>query len=786
MLTEMESIIYAFQKNFGYCINRKIALYGDSQMILCIIRKFPEHLFAGEVVCGRDHVLLQKKTTDIEDMESLGVELVITVVKPHELGDAYLRLEMVCKAANILLYHIDGTNLVEHFKMVNPVPLTEHDAIEYSFRKCFWRFKHKNIILYGTGHKTAVIIKSLPDYRILGVMDKNKESGMFCEKPILSYEQAVSSNVDLIIAIAKKESLQYIYNRLYNFCNTHHICLVDEEGENLFKICNYAQELIEKNVYFDLNEDSLKKEIEAHDVISFGIFDTLLMYLTLQEDDALYIANHKKNISLGNMIVPREKMVEMYKYAVKLRKKIYLISDSMLPKEQLIDILKKYGLGSDAELILASEYGMKKEQGLIGVVLEESGSNVLHIGSSRKRDELPAQEFGFDVFTIKSARDMLGISSYARVRTILTSINERSMIGLVLARIFNNPFALYGTNGKVRLDTISDFGYLYLAPLLTDFILWMRNHLQKHNYENILFASRDGYLIQKLYSFMREKLQEMSLPEGQYFLTSRRVATNISVKTQEDIKWLFSLPYIAEPENILMDKFFLEKEQVPQFIAGLYKNPIEYALANCQLIYQESSRQMENYMKYIHNIKIKNGRCYALFDLVSSGTSQYYLSKELPFDIEGVYLCWYDVEEDEKRKLPIYSRHVNDRLKGENSFSVYAGGTYLYANYALLEPFITSPQPSVYGFDSEGNPIYGNDLRSENEVLMMNRVQESIEEYFKQYISILWVDGIPISERIPDVLFSLKDSKYTKICCEELFSLVNRDDFGLANVELRI
>ena len=235
-----------------------------------------------------------------------------------------------------------------------------------------------------------------------------------------------------------------------------------------------------------------------------------------------------------------------------------------------------------------------------------------------------------------------------------------------------------------------------------------------------------------------------------------------------------------------MDKFFLEKEQVPQFIAGLYKNPIEYALANCQLIYQESSTQMENYMKYIHNIKIKNGRCYALFDLVSSGTSQYYLSKELPFDIEGVYLCWYDVEEDEKRKLPIYSRHVNNRLKGENSFSVYAGGTYLYANYALLEPFITSPQPSVYGFDSEGNPIYGNDLRSENEVLMMNRVQESIEEYFKQYISILWVDGIPISERIPDVLFSLKDSKYTKICCEELFSLVNRDDFGLANVELRI
>ena len=786
MLTEKESIIYTFQKNFGYCTNRRIALYGDREMTSCIIKKFSEHLFVGEAVRGPDHILMQEETIDIEDMETAGVEMVITVVKPHELGDAYLRLEMVCKATNILLYHIDGTNLLEYFKMVNPVPVTEHEAIEYSFRKHFWRFKHKNIILYVIKQKTAVIIESLPDYGILGVMDKNKENGMFCGKPILTYEQAVSCNVDLMIIIAKKDSLQYIYNRLYNFCNTHHVCLVNEEGEKLFEICDYEQEVVEKNVYFNMNEDSLKKAIETHDIISFGIFDTLLMYLTLQEEDAIFIANHKKNISLESVIVAREKMVEMYKYAVELGKKIYLISDSMLPKEQLNYILKKHGIGSDAELVLASEYGIKKEHGLVGVALKEAGSNILHIGSSRQRDELPALEFGFDVFTIKSARDMLGISSYARIRTILTSINERSMIGLVIARIFNNPFALYGTNGKVQLDNISDFGYLYLAPLLTDFILWMRNHLQKHNYENILFASRDGYLIQKLYSLMREKLQEMSLPEGQYFLTSRRVATNISVKTQEDIKWLFSLPYIAEPENILKDKFFLEKEQVPQYIAGLYKNPIEYALANCQLIYQESSRQMENYMKYIHNIKIKNGRCYAFFDLVSSGTSQYYLSKELPFDIEGIYLCWYDVGEDEKRKLPIYSRYVNNRLKGENSFSVYAGGTYLYANYAFLEPFITSPQPSVYGFDSDGNPIFGNDLRSESEILMMNRVQESIEKYFKQYISVLWIDGIPISEKIPDALFGLKDSKYTKICCEELFSLVNRDDFGLADVELVI
>ena len=106
--------------------------------------------------------------------------------------------------------------------MVNPVPVTEHEAIEYSFRKHFWRFKHKNIILYGIKQKTAVIIESLPDYGILGVMDKNKENGIFYGKPILSYKQAVSYNVELIIVIVKKESLQYICNGLCHFCETHH------------------------------------------------------------------------------------------------------------------------------------------------------------------------------------------------------------------------------------------------------------------------------------------------------------------------------------------------------------------------------------------------------------------------------------------------------------------------------------------------------------------------------------------------------------------------------------
>jgi len=117
---------------------------------------------------------------------------------------------------------IDGPNLLVHFRMVNPVSLTELETIEYNIRKCFWRFKHKNMILYGTKQKIAVIIELLPDYRILGVKDKNKENGIFYGKPILSYKQAVSYNVELIIVIVKKESLQYICNGLCHFCETHH------------------------------------------------------------------------------------------------------------------------------------------------------------------------------------------------------------------------------------------------------------------------------------------------------------------------------------------------------------------------------------------------------------------------------------------------------------------------------------------------------------------------------------------------------------------------------------
>jgi hypothetical protein len=80
-------------------------LCGDSQMFSYIIKEFPEYLFAGEVVSGLDHIRMRRVAKDIEDMEAVGVELVITIVKLHERGDAYLWLEMVCEVANILLYH---------------------------------------------------------------------------------------------------------------------------------------------------------------------------------------------------------------------------------------------------------------------------------------------------------------------------------------------------------------------------------------------------------------------------------------------------------------------------------------------------------------------------------------------------------------------------------------------------------------------------------------------------------------------------------------------------------
>jgi len=169
---------------------------------------------------------------------------------------------------------------------------TEREYIIRTFEENYKKYKDKNIFIYGVGYNTKTIVEHFTDYNILGVLDGTRHDEYIYGKYIYNLPDIVALNPDVIVIIARKTNVKFITRRISKFCIDNNIKLADEFVNNL---------LVEKSnkkekEYFNLNESSLKDEIEKHDVISFDIFDTLIMRRVLLPQDVFDIVANTSNL----------------------------------------------------------------------------------------------------------------------------------------------------------------------------------------------------------------------------------------------------------------------------------------------------------------------------------------------------------------------------------------------------------------------------------------------------------------------------------------------------------
>lgn len=708
--------------------------------------------------------------------------------------------------------------------------MTVDEYILYSFEQHFADWKNRNLVIYGTGPKTKLILEQFPDYHIVGVMDGLRPDCEFYGKPVLTYADVLRLKVDLIIVVAQMGSLKKIYGRISQFCYANQIDLTNINGQNLFDLFGIGHLTQESARYFKVSEKDLLKQIEEHDTISFDVFDTLIQRKTLLPQDVFDIVGHRagckgiqipdfkkvrlraeaENPSNGTdiygiydylqdltgisaeekqylcqleitverqVIIPRKKMMEIFEYALRSGKKVSLISDMYLPKGVMEEILAGLGICGYEDIFVSCDYGLTKESGLYELYRQKtSGKTYLHIGDNPHADGCCAHKAGLDFFLIQNAYQMMQMSSYQRLTKHLRTVNERSLAGLCISRVFNNPFSLYDTYGKPKINNIADAGYVFFGAIITNFIIWLVRELEQNQYEDILFSARDGYLIQELYHTALQELKLTELPEGIYFQTSRKLCTVISMENDEDIDWLAR--YYAEytPELMLQKRFDLAEADILPFDEDNYPDLTAYALAHKNKITEKSKQIRNNYLAYMIDIGLEEGKKYALFDFCATGTSQYFLAKAIPYRLEGLYLCRYydhgNMVCDIKAKS-LLSNH-----------SRYNYNSYFFGHYIIFETFITSPAPSLNSMDEHGEPVYAEEVRSEKQLRYVREMQNTIREYFDDYLKLLYVPGETIDQEVSDRILNLMDEGYSDI--GDIFGdILIIDDMGRGIMPIR-
>lgn len=697
--------------------------------------------------------------------------------------------------------------------------------MDYRVEKLISRLQYHKIAVYGTGINAERVIKgiqTLESCSIVGVLDGAVSFGEYEGNKIISMEEMLSLHPQAVIAAAQLSSALDIYRRIHQICREHQIVLLDMWGNDLLLLMDELKK--QKENIYSKNLLQLKQEIDHHEVISFDVFDTVIMRNALYPMDVFAIMEEKakeygicvsdfgkmralaeqsidcispniyqiydafqkrqnisevqKRILLDmelqterQILTVRDDIVKAVNYAVQKGKRVVFISDMYLPKELLSDLLRSVGVEGYQDLLVSCDYHQTKYTRLYKIFMDQyPAQSYLHIGDNVEADGFCAKAHGMDVFMIPSALELLRSSSYREMLEHAHTLNERSMLGMLAARVFCSPFALFQSDGRPFVDQMQEIAYLHLAPLITKLFIWLTEELERGEYDKVLFSARDGFFIRKLYAFAQEELYMNKLPQEVYFYASRMLCALAGMRNEADIAWMLSAPFDSSWREVLSERFDLKEENLLEEDPEIYTSVDAYAMAHKEMIYAHSKEVRENYEKYMRQLGLKDGEKYAFFDFVSCGTCQYFLSRNVPFSLQGLYCGYYNSLTGGKRDVPIKALYMNkDYFKKE---------TFFFQNYLLYETVMTSKEATVRNMDISGKPIFADETRNVHQLEVIDQVQETIFAYVKRFMTALYVRDSVIHPEYVDRIFALLAQKYTNENCDDLAYMELVDDFG--------
>lgn len=609
------------------------------------------------------------------------------------------------------------------------------DEIIKNFAQKFSFLKDEPIVLYGLGENTKLLLDNLSDFKFVGLMDKNSVGLDVFGLPVLDPKGVANISKNIII-VCIYSSKNIVYQR---------ICHLEKSGVNIYYFNGDKLEQIQEAPTTSYNKtlDNLKNEIKANDIISFDIFGTLLERTLTYSNDVFAIvqrrlleefdisfdfitervkaeklaqkkyglyytfdniyefienSNKIKLLELEtelNFIIPRKDVIEALNYAKSLDKKIILTSDMYFSKDFLLKMLKEIGLEDKFELNLSSDVKKSKYDGSIFEYYKEkyAGKKILHIGDDEYSDIQQAQKYKINNFYTPSVSTLYSEANL----NLAKSIDDKILLGKFVANLFNSPF-------DNEINSMEKLGYLFIAPLLLNYMLWLYQQTKAKKVDKILFIARDGYILEKMYQYFPEPK-----PEGIYFYASRRALAVPSIKNIQDIKDTFNIFYLSR--KITIQKFIhsafgilINDKYCKNLLNSVDKDELlQYILENhTDKILENAHLEREEYNKYIEQT-IKPNEKIVTINFVVNGATQYF-SQKLFGDIEC--FCFQTTPKVKQLDLNLKNLHA---LYGDY-LSPYISSNHLAKHFQTLEVILSSPDEQFVKFEN-GNKIFLNSKR---------------------------------------------------------------------------
>lgn len=655
-----------------------------------------------------------------------------------------------------------------------------------TFLEHFTSYKDKKIALYGIGQYTATLVPYIQGFNIIGLLDGDKEN-IGKEKyglKVISIEEA-EKNADMIIINTSQFYWEMIYERISDIS----IQVFYSNGELAHKRDSHEKILSDEEK--NLSADFIKREIDRADVISFDLYDTLLMRLLCNPGDVhklvelqlearfkeslsfvekrntAIISLQKENFTLEEVYqkmqdlypgedvdlykkielqtekvvtVLRYEMAEVFRYAAEHNKDIYILSDMYLSKAFIHDLLESNGLRIDEEHIWIS--GEKRKSKLSGELWVEykdkivQNKKALHIGDSEQADILAAKRCGINAIKIAASISMLEEIISTKLRGEIVSIYASITTGLISNELFNNPFAWNDMGEKYCIRNCFQFGKVVFGNVILTYLLWIIEKSRDLGIKKLLFLSRDGYFLRQDYLDLVSKLHIEFAPEAEYMFTSRKAILSAAAgKEKEAFCKLMEFSYLGNFKNYLYDRFDIEisendvnKDKECQLPEDRVRVR-EWIRPYEDKISEGVSSHTKEYIPYIQRLMKSEGT--AIVDICYTGTIQYWISKVIDKRVTGFYFV-ADVSEQnmynvQNIMLPCFQKDIDTTAENSN----------IWKNHKIVESFFTAPYGMMKCINREGNVVTYENSNNQKHFLERELINQGCNEFATEYISLI-------------------------------------------------
>lgn len=372
----------------------------------------------------------------------------------------------------------------------------------------------------------------------------------------------------------------------------------------------------------------------------------------------------------------------IYDYAKAHGKYCVLTSDMYLPVKFIKSVLNDLGYYFDEYFVSGNEKVSKSNGNMYSMLLDRyKGKKIVHIGDNYNYDILNAKKYKIKTIYLKNKK------KWPKVYTL-----EESLI---------NSYRNYN-HFESELE---NFGYKYLGP----FMLGFSKFINKNLIGDVLFLSRDGYFMKKVYDSLYEN------NESKYFYCSRKSLLLPSLwidssfySLRDRFKWfgkvswkefLYRLNLEIELPYIDLNKVYSEDD----FFCG--SNEQIYNRYLKDEIFKNSREQYDLIDEYLNSVS--NTKNVTIVDIGWFGTMQKNLSsvfKEKEFN--GLYVGCYS-------NLQNTLGYVFDIKKNKNDY-----GSKICS--PLYEMIFYAPHGSVLSYYKDIN----NEIKPKLEDLTHNYIND--------------------------------------------------------------